>query len=97
MHVRAREVFERNSNRVISKPVTFSGLIRIESVFYEIYLVFVYIVCTPHFLLGGGGVEAPTEFSKRGGLDRFSVLRGGCWEKGDGFFQEEELQFFHKK
>ena len=45
----------------------------------------------------GGGVEAPTEFSKRGGLDRFSVLRGGCWEKGDGFFQGEELQFFHKK
>ena len=32
-------------------------------------------------------VEPPTKFSKRGGLDRTSVFRGGCWERGSDFFQ----------
>ena len=41
------------------------------------------------------GVEAPAKFSKRGGLDRISILRGGCWERGGDFFQGE-LQFLHK-
>ena len=91
-----RTIFERNSNRVISKPVTFAGLIRIESVFYEIYLVFVYIVCTPPFCWEEGGVEPPTEFLKRGGLDRFSILRGVAEKKGVDFFRERGCSFFIK-
>ena len=38
------------------------------------------------FCRGGGGVEPPTKFSKRG-LDRTSTFRGGCWERGECFFQ----------
>ena len=34
-----------------------------------------------------GEVEPPTKFSKRGGLDRTSTFRGGCWERGGDFFQ----------
>ena len=35
------------------------------------------------------GAKPPMKFSKReGGLDRTSILRGGCWERGDNFFQE---------
>ena len=87
MHVRAREVFERNSNRVISKPVTFSGLIRIESVFYEIYLVFVYIVCTPHFLLGGGGgLRLLPTFRKGGGLTGSDSFERGLLGKRGWIF-----------
>ena len=43
------------------------------------------LVCTPLPLSvgGGGGVELPTNFSKRGGgFDRISIFRGGCWERG---------------
>ena len=39
-----------------------------------------YIACTPSPLLQEG-VEPPTKFSK-GGLDRVSIFRGGCWERG---------------
>ena len=35
------------------------------------------IVYTPPPLLEGEGVESPTKFSKRGGLDRISIFRGG--------------------
>ena len=42
------------------------------------------IVCNPpSYSAGGrGGVEPPTKFSKRGGLDRTSVFRGGLLGKG---------------
>ena len=33
-----------------------------------------------------GGVEPPTKILK-GGLDRTSTFRGGCWESGGDFFQ----------
>ena len=36
---------------------------------------------------GGGGVEPPTKFSKRGGLAGPQLLEGGCWERGGYFFQ----------
>ena len=52
------------------------------------------------FLLwgGGGGVEPPTKFSKRGGgLDRALVFRGGLVGKRGGDLFEEGLQFLHKK
>ena len=44
---------------------------------------------SPPFLLGEGGegAELPTKFSKRGGLDRTSALRGGCWKRGGNFFR----------
>ena len=46
------------------------------------------IVCMPPpFLQGGRAVESLTRFSKRGGLDRTSPFRGGCWERGGDFFQ----------
>ena len=31
---------------------------------------------------GGGGVEPPTKFSKRGGLTAPQLLEEGCWERG---------------
>ena len=31
---------------------------------------------------GGGGVEPPTKFSKRGGLTRSQLLERSCWERG---------------
>ena len=46
---------------------------------------YIYIVCTST-PLSAGGVEPPTKFSKRGGLDRTSTFRGGCWE-GETFFR----------
>ena len=58
------------------------------------------LVCTPLPLsVGGEGVELPTNFSKRGrGLDRISIFRGGCWERGRcGDFLQGRLQFLHKK
>ena len=50
-----------------------------------------FIVCTP-FLLGG---EPPTKFQKGGGLNRISIFRGDCWERGGDLFQEG-LQLLHK-
>ena len=54
----------------------------------------------PPFLLGveegGGGWASYQIFEKGEGLDRISILRGGCWEKRGDFFQGV-LQFFHKK
>ena len=57
-----------------------------------------YTVCTPHlFLQGGGkGVEPPTKFTKAWGLDRISIFRGGCWERGGDFFQGR-VQLLHNK
>ena len=54
------------------------------------------IVCTSP-PLSAAGVEPPTKFLKtgRGGLDRTSVFRGGCWERGGDFFQVG-LQFLTK-
>ena len=34
-----------------------------------------------------GGIEPPTKFSKRGELTEPQLLEGGCWERGDDFFQ----------
>ena len=51
----------------------------------------------PHFLQGGGEVEPPTKFSKRGwGLTGPQLLEGVCWERGGDFFQGG-LQFSHKR
>ena len=50
-----------------------------------------FVVCTP-FLLGG---EPPTKFQKGGGLNRISIFRGDCWERGGDLFQEG-LQLLHK-
>ena len=36
---------------------------------------------------GGGGVETPTKFSKRGGFTGSQFLEVGCWERGGDFFQ----------
>ena len=39
----------------------------------------------PPLSAGGGGIEPPTKFSKRGsGLTGFQLLEGGCWERGGG-------------
>ena len=46
---------------------------------------------------GGGGVEPPTKFSKRGGLAGPQLLEGGCWERGGYFFQGGGLQLSYKK
>ena len=52
------------------------------------------IVCTPPLSARRGGVEHPTKFQKEGGLDKTSLLEGGCWERGGDFFQGEGgLQF----
>ena len=55
------------------------------------------IVCNPPFCWGGGGVEPPTKFSKRGGLPGPQLGEGGCWKRGDNFFQEEFAIFTKKK
>ena len=34
-----------------------------------------------HSALSAGEVEPPTKFSKRGGADRTSTFRGGCWAR----------------
>ena len=31
------------------------------------------------------------------GLDRISIFRGGCWERGDDLFSGWGLSFLHKK
>ena len=36
---------------------------------------------------GGGGVEPPTKFSKRGGLTGSQLLQEGSWERGVTFFR----------
>ena len=60
--------------------------------------VSVIIVCTPLSAGGGGGVERPTKFSKRGGgLDRSSVFRGRLLGKRGWLFSGGLLQFFIKK
>ena len=50
---------------------------------------------------GGGEVESPTKFSKKGGLTGPQLLEEGCWERGDDFFQGGVgvggLQFSHTK
>ena len=52
----------------------------------------------PPLFVGGGRVEPPTKFSKRGGgLTGPQLLKGGCWERGGDFFQGEGVQFSHKK
>ena len=54
-------------------------------------------MCTPSpFCWGGGGVEPPTKYSKRGGLTRPQLLEGVAGKEGGDFFQGE-LQFLHKK
>ena len=48
-----------------------------------------YVVCTfplsAGVVVGGGAggreVEPLINFSKKGGLDRISIFRGGCWER----------------
>ena len=42
------------------------------------------------FLLGKGGVEHPTKFSKRWGLDGTSAFRGGYLRKGGDIFHGGE-------
>ena len=34
-----------------------------------------------------GGFEPPAKFSERGDLTGPQLLEGGCWERGDDFFQ----------
>ena len=51
------------------------------------------IVGTP---LSAGGVEAPTKFSRKGGLTRPQLLEGVAGKEGGDFFQGV-LQFLHKK
>ena len=41
------------------------------------------------------GVEPPIKFSKRGGLDRTSTFKWGCWKRGEWLFAGG-LQFSHK-
>ena len=36
----------------------------------------------PPFLLGGGGIELPTKFSKRGDVTGPQLLEWGCGENG---------------
>ena len=46
----------------------------------------------------GGGVEPPTKFSKKGGLDRNLIFREGLVRKRRGdFFEGAGLQFSCKK
>ena len=56
-------------------------------------------MCTPLSVGGkGGGVQPPTKFSKRGGLDRTSTSGGGCWERGGvTFFRGGGCNFHIKK
>ena len=55
------------------------------------------IVWTAPLLLGGGTVECPTKFSKRGGLAGPQSLEWGCWERGGDFFQGRGCNFHKKK
>ena len=57
------------------------------------YMILSWCAPTPPPVSAGGGagrgdgVEPTTKFSKRGRLDRISVFRGGCLERGGNFFQ----------
>ena len=57
-------------------------------------------MCIPPLSVGGGGVKHPTKF-KKGGLDKTSTFKGGCWEREGDFFQVEggggEVQLSHHK
>ena len=49
---------------------------------------------------GGGGVVVlnfQPNLQKGGRLGRTSTFRGGCWERGDDFFQGGDAIFTHKK
>ena len=49
--------------------------------------------------MGGGGgewVEPPNKFSKRGGLDKISTLRGGLLEKREATFFRKGCNFYKK-
>ena len=37
--------------------------------------------------ISAGGLNLLPNFQKGGGLDRTSVFRGDCWERGGDFFQ----------
>ena len=50
----------------------------------------------PRLSVGGGGVEPPTKFSKRGDLTGSQFLEGDSWKSGSDFFQGG-LLFLHKK
>ena len=53
------------------------------------------IVCSPVF---PGGVEPPTNFSKRGEFDMFSIFRGRLLGKREvTLFGGGEVQFLHEK
>ena len=54
-------------------------------VFLFFCLFLIYIVCTPLFCWVGWASNQI--FKKRGGLDRTSTFRGGCWKEGVDFFQ----------
>ena len=47
------------------------------------------------FLLGEGGVEPPTKFSKSGGLIEPQLWEGDSWKRGGNFFQMR-LQIYKK-
>ena len=55
-----------------------------------------HIVCTPP-PAGRGGIEPPTNFSKRVGLAGSQFLEGGYGERGGGGFFSGGLQFLRKK
>ena len=41
--------------------------------------MYIFIFCAPNLSAGGGGVEPPTKFSKKGrGLTGSQFLEGGC-------------------
>ena len=54
----------------------------------------IHSVHPPSFCRGGG--LSPNQIFKKGGLDKTSTFRGGCWERGGDFFRGERLQFSHK-
>ena len=58
----------------------------------QLYHTNLITVCTHPSFCRGEGVEPPTKFSKRGGLDRASTFRGGLLGKRGNFFQGRGLQ-----
>ena len=47
----------------------------------------IHSVHPPPLSAGWGGGLASNQIFKKGGLDKTSTFRGGCWERGDDFFQ----------